>query len=200
MQAAVNYVQVQPGKMHEVVAIIRDSVAPVVRQQRGNQGAILLTDPNTNKAIVMALWETEAHAAAMMSSGVYQEESAKLGSVFVGPPIREVYEVSVQESMSEAGDARYARIGTGQIQPGRMDEVISLLRESNYPAYAQQQGFKGAIMLTDAVTNMGKSITFWETEADSKADDAIVQEQRQKARDAQDNPPVIEHYEVSVNA
>ena len=95
MRAAVNYVQVQPGKMSEVVAIIRDSVAPVVRQQPGNQGAILLTDPNTNKAIVLALWETEAHAAAMMSSGVYQEESAKLGSAFVGAPVREVYEVSV---------------------------------------------------------------------------------------------------------
>ena len=96
MQAAVNYVQVQPGKMNEVVAIIRDSVAPVVRQQRGNRGAILLTDANTNKAIVVALWETDADAAAMMYSGVYQEESAKLASVFVGPPIREVYEVSVR--------------------------------------------------------------------------------------------------------
>jgi len=95
MQAAVNYVQVQPGKMNEAVAIIRDSVAPVVRQQRGNRGAFLLTDPNTNKAIVVALWETEADAAAMMSSGVYQEESAKLASLFVGPPVREVYEVSV---------------------------------------------------------------------------------------------------------
>ncbi len=95
MQAAVNYVQVQPGKMNEAVAIIRDSVAPVVRQQRGNRGAILLTDPNTNKAIVVALWETDADAAAMMSSGVYQVESAKLASVFVGPPVREVYEVSV---------------------------------------------------------------------------------------------------------
>ncbi len=97
MRAAVNYVQVQPGKMSEVVAIIRDSVAPVVRQQPGNQGAILLTDTNTNKAIAVALWETEADAAAVITSGWYQEQVAKLTDVMAGPPVREVYEVSVRQ-------------------------------------------------------------------------------------------------------
>ena len=97
MHAAVNYVEVQPGKMNEAVAIFRDSVAPVVRQQQGNRGAILLTDPNTNKAIVVGLWETEADAVAMVSSGAYQEQTAKLASVFAGPPVREVYEVSVRQ-------------------------------------------------------------------------------------------------------
>ena len=79
-----------------------------------------------------------------------------------------------------------------------MDEVISLLRETNFPAYAQLQGFKGAILLTDAVTNKGISITLWETEADTKASDARIQEQRQRARKSQDTSPVVEHYQVSV--
>ena len=96
MHAALNFIQVLPSKMNEAIAIFRDSVAPVVGQQHGNRGAMLLTDPHTSKAIVVVLWETEADAAAMMSSGVYQEQSNKLAWVFAELPVREVYEVSVQ--------------------------------------------------------------------------------------------------------
>ncbi len=55
MHAGVNHVQIQPGKMNEAIAIFRDSVIPAVSQQQGNRGSILLTDPNTNKAIAVAL-------------------------------------------------------------------------------------------------------------------------------------------------
>ena len=66
MHAAVNHCQIQPGKMNEAIAIFRDSVVPAASQQQGNRGAILLTDPNTDKAIAIALWESEADAAAVI--------------------------------------------------------------------------------------------------------------------------------------
>ena len=97
MHAAVNFVQIQPGKMNEAIAIFRDSVVPAASQQQGNRGAILLTDPNTNKAIAVALWETEADAAAVVTGGWYQEQIARFASVFAGPPVREVYEVSLRQ-------------------------------------------------------------------------------------------------------
>ena len=97
MHAAVNHVQIQPGKMNEAIAIFRDSVVPASSQQQENRGAILLTDPNTNKAIAVALWDTEADAVAVITSGWYQEQVAKLRDVIAGPPVREVYEVSVRQ-------------------------------------------------------------------------------------------------------
>ena len=200
MHAAVNYIQIQPGKMNQAIGIYRDSVVPAAGGQQGNKGAILLTDSNTDKAIALALWDTEADAAAVVTDGWYQDQLAKLADVIAGPPVREVYEVSVEQSMSKGGDAKYARTGTGQVQQGKMDEVISLLRESSYPAYTNHQGFKGAMLLTQAGTNKSISITLWETEADTRASDARIQEHRQAARDAQDNPPVVEYYEVSVRA
>ncbi len=96
MHAGVNHVQIQPGKMNEAIAIFRDSVIPAVSQQQGSRGSILLTDPNTNKAIAVALWDTEADAAAIVTSGLYQEQVAKLASVIAEPPVREGYEVSLQ--------------------------------------------------------------------------------------------------------
>ncbi len=97
MHAGVNYLQVQPGKMNEAIAIFLDSVVPAASQQQGNRGAILLTDPNTNKAIAVGLWDTEADAAAVITNGWYQEQVAKLTDVIAGPPVREVYEVSVRQ-------------------------------------------------------------------------------------------------------
>jgi len=56
-----------------------------------------LTDLNTNKAIAVTLWDTEADANADATDAWRQEQVAKLASVIAEPPVREVYEVSVRE-------------------------------------------------------------------------------------------------------
>ena len=66
--------------------------------------------------------------------------------------------------MSGGCGGKYARTGTGIVQVGKLDEVISLLRDTNYPAFASQQGFKGAMLLTQSATGKSVSITLWETE------------------------------------
>ena len=97
MHPAVNHCQIQPGKMNEAIAIFRDAVLPAASQQQGNGGGFLLTDPKTDKAIAAGLWETEADAAAVVTGGWYQEQIARFASVFAGPPVREVYEVSLRQ-------------------------------------------------------------------------------------------------------
>ena len=96
MHAGVNFVQIQPGKIGEAIAIFRDVVASDLGQQQGNREAILLTDPNTNKAIAVTLWDTEADANSVVTAGWRQEQIAKLALVIAEPPVREVYEVSLQ--------------------------------------------------------------------------------------------------------
>lgn len=96
MFAQVVRIQIQPGKIDEAIAIFRDSVVPAARQQKGFKNAYLLIDRTANKAIGFSLWESEADIAAMAESGFYQEQVAKFGAIFAGPPEREVYEVTVQ--------------------------------------------------------------------------------------------------------
>ena len=96
MHATVNHIQIQPGMISEAVAIFRDSVVPAARHQQGNTGNLVLSDPNTNKLIVIGLWETEADGAAVVTAGWYQEQVAELSGVIAGQPVREGYEVSVQ--------------------------------------------------------------------------------------------------------
>jgi heme-degrading monooxygenase HmoA len=98
MHARVVTTQLQPGKTDEAIRVYRDSVVPAARKQKGFKGGLLLTDRATGKGISIALWETEADMKATETSGYLQEQIAKFGALFAAPPVRETFEVTVQES------------------------------------------------------------------------------------------------------
>lgn len=62
----------------------------------GRISTFVLTDPETDEDYYIGLWETEDDAGAFESSGNYQEQIARLGGVLAEPPVRKVYEVSIQ--------------------------------------------------------------------------------------------------------
>lgn len=85
---------VQPGKMDEFVKIVLDSVLPAAQQQNGYKGGLVLTNPDTGVAEIIAMWETEADMIAGEASGYYREQVAKVTHTLAGPPVREAYLVS----------------------------------------------------------------------------------------------------------
>ena len=97
MHARVVTVQIQPGKMDEALRIYRDSVMPAAKGQKGFKGGLLLVDNNSGKAISITTWNTEADMQASEASGYFREQIAKFGSVFAVPPVREAFEVGIQE-------------------------------------------------------------------------------------------------------
>jgi len=82
--------------MGEAVRTYLGSVIPEMREQRGFRGIFVLTDPETDEGCTIGLWETEDDACAFESSGNYQEQIARLGGVLAEPPVRKVFEVSIQ--------------------------------------------------------------------------------------------------------
>ncbi|MFQ6115311.1 MAG: antibiotic biosynthesis monooxygenase family protein [bacterium] len=100
----------------------------------------------------------------------------------------------------EGGETMHARVVTCQAQPGKIEEGISIYRDSAAPAAKQQKGFKGILLLTNPGTGKAISITLWETEADMKAGESsgYFQEQIAKFGALLAAPPVRETYEVSV--
>ena len=96
MYARVSTAEVQPGRMDKLVSLSRDSVLPAARQQRGFKGGLWLTDPDTNKAMIVTLWETREDMEAGEQSGYYREQVGKFGGLLAGEVVRETYEVSIQ--------------------------------------------------------------------------------------------------------
>ncbi len=96
MHARVSTAEVQPGRMDEMVSISRDSVLPAARQQQGFEGGLWLTDSDTNKAMIVTLWETKEAMEAGEQSGYYREQVGKFGGLLAGEVVREAYEVSLR--------------------------------------------------------------------------------------------------------
>jgi len=95
----------------------------------------------------------------------------------------------------------YARVTLAQLQPGKIDELISFLRENVVPAAQAQQGFKGLLLLTDEAANKGIAIALWETEADmtaSEASDGYYTVQLARGTHFFAAPPVRETYQVHI--
>jgi heme-degrading monooxygenase HmoA len=88
-------VQVSPENVQEVIRIFRDSVIPAAQQQKGWKGGMLLTDSTTGKTLSVGLWETEADLVASETGPYFQEQLAKIRHIVTAPPVREIYEVSV---------------------------------------------------------------------------------------------------------
>jgi heme-degrading monooxygenase HmoA len=59
-----------------------------------------------------------------------------------------------------------ARVVEIQVEPGKIDECISILRDRNAPAVAAQPGFNHGHWLVDRQTGRCMSVTFWETPED----------------------------------
>ena len=93
----------------------------------------------------------------------------------------------------------HVRIVTAQVQPDKIDETILIYRDSVGPAFKQQPGFKGTLLLMDRNTCKSISIVIWETEADLKASEAsgFYQQQIAKVADFFASTPVREVFEVS---
>lgn len=93
-----------------------------------------------------------------------------------------------------------ANVVTAQVQPGKIEEGVRIYRDVVVPDIKQQQGFKGAFLLTDPTTGQVVSMTLWETEADLQAAVSSDSHQAHFAEIARvvAGPPTQHAYEVSV--
>jgi len=96
MYARVITTQVKPGAMEEATGIYESSIVPAMKKQPGFKGARLLVNADTNAAVSITFWETEADMLAGEASSYLQTELAKLGPHFAAPPANAHYEVRVQ--------------------------------------------------------------------------------------------------------
>jgi hypothetical protein len=95
----------------------------------------------------------------------------------------------------------YARVTTTPISPYRLEEAISLARDSTMPAASKQAGFKGYLMLVDMSAGMAITITFWQDEDDreiSGPNSDYYKDSIAKIVPLLTGAPVVEDFEVAL--
>jgi heme-degrading monooxygenase HmoA len=96
MYARVTFATAQSGKIDETIRVMRDSILPAAKKQKGFKSLFFLTNRNTDKGVVIVLWNNEADMKAGENSGFYREQVAKEMPLLAGPTTMEHYEVSVK--------------------------------------------------------------------------------------------------------
>ena len=192
--------------------LLRDTLYPAFKQMEGFKGAILLTDPNTEKVGGITLWEAEADVPHVSEIAVETSgrptrrffEASPLDQLatipLAGQPDREIYKVRVQVVSTSEGEPMHARVLTALVRPSKMNELIGIAQDSLVPVLKQQEGFKGYLGLTQGNSGKELAITLWEKEADERTweMDGRYQDLAAKFMPLVAGPPTVERYEVSV--
>jgi heme-degrading monooxygenase HmoA len=84
---------VQSSKVNDTVNMFRDSIAPMFKQNKGFKAGYLVGDRSTGKTMSITLWETEADASALDSSGFFEKWTTMLAPCLTGAAAREQDEI-----------------------------------------------------------------------------------------------------------
>jgi quinol monooxygenase YgiN len=95
MYARIVTVHAKLDKLDELIGIFRDSIVPAAKQQKGFLGARLFTDRASGKGVAVTRWQSKEELEAGETSGYYQEQIAKIAPMVTQPPVREIFEISV---------------------------------------------------------------------------------------------------------
>jgi len=97
MFARLTIIQVKIEQIDEASKLFNESVVPMFKSQQGYQGGFFLADRKSGKCICVSLWDSEKDAISNEQSLLYQEQLVKFMDLFKAPPIREGYDVLVQD-------------------------------------------------------------------------------------------------------
>jgi heme-degrading monooxygenase HmoA len=96
----------------------------------------------------------------------------------------------------------HARVISGLIRPEKREEALGIFRDKIVPKAKKQEGFKGALLLSDLKTGKFHSITLWETEdcLSASEENMYLVKQLGSVASRFAGPPSTERFEVVVQA
>ena len=87
--------KLKPGTIEEFTRIYRGSVLPAASQEPGYSGALLLVNPEAEKATSITIWDSLESMTSGQDSGYLLEQFQKFAGMFAEPPVSEHFDVAV---------------------------------------------------------------------------------------------------------
>ena len=96
MYARIIQVPLIPGSIAEATAYFHDSVGPALKQQKGFGNSRALFNAETNRCLLVTLWETAEARTQSETNGFLSGVMQAMRQYFAEPPVIDYYEVAVQ--------------------------------------------------------------------------------------------------------
>ncbi len=97
MYARLTKFQIDIEKIDEASNLFNKSVVPAFNAQKGYKGIFFMANQENGECLCLSLWDTEDDLVANEKSLSYQEQLVKFMDLFTEDPIREGYEVVLQD-------------------------------------------------------------------------------------------------------
>lgn len=94
----------------------------------------------------------------------------------------------------------YARVTSLTVQPGRLPDLTTFMREEGAPVLRQLPGFNALLVLINRKSDQAMTIALWDSLADVEASAAVSQSPEVIARlgSLMAGPPLRADYEVAI--
>ena len=99
MEARVAIMEAKPGELTDAVGAFDTGTVQGARDLDGNRGLMVLSDPDTNRVLVISLWDTKEEADG--ANGYFERVAPNFGKHLTRRPERETFDVHVA-SLNEA--------------------------------------------------------------------------------------------------
>jgi heme-degrading monooxygenase HmoA len=150
-------------RFDEAVDLIRETILPDLRQQRGFRSINLAANRSAGVFTVLTVWETEADRDS--SEGFSEKARDQALAILGGELSVERYEQVLWETAS-TGPAPSAKLHVRPVKmdPARVDENLQFFAQTVLPDIKATPGFLGVRQLIDRQSGEGRVGTLWADE------------------------------------
>jgi heme-degrading monooxygenase HmoA len=162
------------------VAFVRDTVAPIIRQQHGYRGLIVSADRNAKVFGVLSLWADKADLEASNSAMAKTRDEGQ--KIIGGELTVEGFEEILFESKQPPGPGVSLLVRRLSMDPAKVDDNIEFFRSTVLPQIQATPGFRGVRQLVNRETGSSVVGTLWDDAA--AMEKAVVEAEARQAQAA----------------
>jgi heme-degrading monooxygenase HmoA len=169
-----------PSKVEEGIKLWTQEVLPILKKQKGFEGASLTGSRKSGHGLSVTYWESET-AMKEARAQVRPEALKVLGKTGGSIVEDDECEVVFLERFKSPKSGVWARITTVLGDPAQVDKAIANFKEKIVPSIQKQSGARTALFFVNRQTGKTFAGSVWDTEQDLQKSEASIGELRADA-------------------
>jgi quinol monooxygenase YgiN len=169
------------SRVDEGIAMVRDEIAPAVREMDGCIGLSLLVDRGTGTSIVTSAWDSE-EAMRASAQGVEPLRRRGAETLSATPEVRE-WEIAVLHREHAAPEGACASVTWTRGDPAHIDRNLQAFRDEVMPRIQELDGFCSLSLFLDRQEGRGVTATVFRDRAALDSAQPAIQQIREGALD-----------------
>lgn len=181
MFARYTTVRGDPSKLDAAIDYVDGKARADVEGTEGNRGFAVIVDAEGGRLLGASYWDSAESMRAAEEK--LADTRAAAGEAMDGEVSIERFDVALGFRHSIPARGAVVRLSRLEVDPARVDEAISFMREENVPRVKGAEGLCSFQLLLDRQTGAGMVVTAWERQEAADAFWSTAEQLRARASD-----------------